>query len=248
MLSSEHSSCCPFRLCPSGSSISFWRCHDRMTSSARRVTGISIRSWRCAAGPPAAWVTKFLRERAARHARLGHEYDAVPHSTPLHHFVDLDKPDTVVFADVFRLVEPEAVRPEWLVHLDPARTAFVPLIEGAIDRARSDWRELARAAEWTACYAENSPEWRRIAVRAVAAAAEYPTDQRQHIYWQLTDHGGAYCGTVGEVAPRWVEDLATAERRLGEEEDASLRDYWRWKVAAARADLAREQQGIEERG
>lgn len=211
---------------------------------------------------PLTWLPGALERRRLLEADHGHgDVQALSHHMRLSRFVmSIDQTAAItpdVEDSVGKLLEfvSDAGSVGYYLHgvlrdVDPHGRVVPELVARRF--AESDDQDMRwRLARIGGAFTIGSAGWRTIAksVLARAAAAGTP-EERSSLYASLTERGPrSWSGTPGEVPAIFTAAVESARKRLEAEADDVFRPFWKWRLAAAEAELRdQEEHAKEERG
>jgi hypothetical protein len=204
---------------------------------------------------PTSWLVDAVRRRAALHKETGgFGFDPPSKLVPL---VELIEPDNVAAPEVQdtagalvgMLTESPEMKhwlPKLLARVDPqgleVPRRVAALIESALDPEQV--RDLSRVA---CCYTVGAPAWRQIARAAFNASRYFPTQEREHIYYSVSETGQrSYCGEAGQVAKIFIDAVEAANHGLTEENEQDFIPFWQWRLRSAEQVLHHEEEQLKE--
>lgn len=134
--------------------------------------------------------------------------------------------------------------PEWIASLDPLGETVPDLVLEKLEEAkRTNDIELVRSwARYAGEYHETTPQWRKIALSVSEFASKIADPKEKNgLLWSVSyKEMESWSGTYGEFHPRWQEAVEREEKRVKEETDDNLRQFFDLKLRAAKNDLERE--------
>ncbi len=136
--------------------------------------------------------------------------------------------------------------PKLLARLDPQGLIAPRLLATRLEAESNlkDVRSLARAACF---YGVGSAAWRQIARAAIEAARLATKAEREHVYWEIAETGRrSFVSAPGEVPSIYTDAVEAAEKGRADEQEATFRDFWEWRLRCAKGELSHEQERLKE--
>lgn len=135
--------------------------------------------------------------------------------------------------------------PEYVRELDPGGAVVIgAVIERVTGTDQTKLWPLARVA---GAYPEQSKPWREMASPICSRVLTANRETRISVFGALEGQRmRSFSAPVGEVAAIFYEAVSVVRKCLEEETDNSLREYWRWRLAAAEAEFEGEKQRVRE--
>lgn len=134
--------------------------------------------------------------------------------------------------------------PEWIASLDPIGEMVPDLVLEKLEEAKKiNDIELVRSwARYAGEYHETTPQWRKIALSVSEFASKISDPKEKNgLLWSVSyKEMESWSGTYGEFHPRWQEAVEREQKRVKEETDDNLRQFFELKLQAAKSDLERE--------
>ncbi|MBM4355339.1 MAG: hypothetical protein FJ109_16395 [Deltaproteobacteria bacterium] len=211
---------------------------------------------------PLGWLVGLVRERMALSSSLQSQedrkkFDVLPHRNKPTSLMAPNRLDPQRDKDAMRALlglatEDSAVAyhlPEYVRDVDPTGSMAPALVVAQIpaDAAAEDAASMFLWARFAAFYGLGSDSWRMIAL-ALCRAVEGVNDTgiRESLHFRLSFGPVEFwSGTPGELHPRWERAVSEAENMLATEPDELLRDFWNWKLGAAKKELAGAKADVE---
>ena len=139
--------------------------------------------------------------------------------------------------------------PEVLRDIDPDGL-LVPIAVVALAHAAGEPESVRRLARIGGAYTVDSAPWRTIAQATLRAGAPHGPDALRSIYGALAAWGIRWgSGAVGEVPAIFTAAVDEARAALDAEVDGDLRQFWKYRLSIAEADLREQEERVkEERG
>src|SRR5262249_7710427 len=142
--------------------------------------------------------------------------------------------------------------PEIAVRLDPSGLVVPSLVAAKLadPLEAPDAASIVSWCRFAGWYGVGSSQWRTIAIAACKRIdPAWDDSDRYGVYAALrSQHMQGWSGEIGKLHPRFQHAIDIARKALEEEAEDVLKEYWRWRIAVAEADLAHEKERLEEGG
>lgn len=137
--------------------------------------------------------------------------------------------------------------PEYICELDPAGAVVVSAVVERSAHTGVDLDKLWPLVRVVGAYSEQSKPWRDMAAIICSNVLTAKRETRISVFGGLEGRRlRSYSAAIGAVAAILYEEVSAARRSLEEETDTALREYWRWRLEAAEAELESEKQRVRE--